>query len=237
MNRIRNDSARRTVTTALACAAITVLSTASSASAQVTDARSVAAAVQSFYNQTRGVQAQFEQSYFYRLYNRRDRSRGSVTFLKPGMMRWRYARPNGKVITSHGNNLWIFEPGSEGERGQCITQTVGDNQLPQAFSFLTGEGQLDENFSFRLLDAERHGYSNGYVLELRPAEESPHYDRILFFVPEREGRPSGIVRRVLIIDASGNRNRFDFSNLEWNPQVAESNFRFRPPRGVRCIQP
>ena len=144
---------------------------------------------------------------------------------------------NGKVITSHGNNLWIFEPGQEGERGQCITQTVADNQLPQAFSFLTGEGRLDENFSFRLLDATRHGYSDGYVLELRPSEPTPHYERILFFVPSREGRPSGIVRRVLIIDSSGNRNRFDFSDMEWNPRVAESTFQFRPPRGVRCINP
>lgn len=201
------------------------------------DALAVAASVQTFYEQTTGVAARFRQSYYYKLYDRYDRSQGRVTFLKPGMMQFRYARPNGKTITSNGEKLWVFEPGGENESAQCIEQNISEHQLPRAFSFLTGEGELAEDFNFRLLDSERHRYEDGYVLELRPKEDSPHYDRILFYIPRQEGRPSGIVRRVLIVDPSGNRNRFDFSSMEWNPEITAEAFDYSPPRGVSCAQP
>lgn len=201
------------------------------------EARQVAASVQSFYNQTKGVEARFRQSYYYKLYDRRENSSGTVTFLKPGCMRWRYGEPNGKVITSNGQELWVFEPGDEGERAQCLRQPISENQLPQAFSFLTGTGRLEEDFTFRLLDSQRQRYPAGYVLELRPRVSTPHYDRILFYVPRRDERPSGIVQRVMIIDSSGNRNRFDFEDFQWNPRVTVGSFNYQPPSGVRCTVP
>lgn len=201
------------------------------------DAPTVAGAVQAFYDQTRGVQSSFYQTYYHKLYDRYDRSRGTVVFAKPGKMRWNYARPNGKIIVSDGSKLTIFEPGGDGEPAQCFERRMGEHQLPQAFSFLTGSGRLEEDFTFRLLDPERQGYPDGYVLELRPREASPHYDRILFYVLKRDGRPTGVVRRVLIVDPSGNRNRFDFSNVSWNPDVSARTFRFRAPSGVRCVRP
>ena len=201
------------------------------------DARTVAGAVQSFYNQTRGVRARFHQTYYHKLYQRYDRSRGTVVFAKPGMMRWQYSRPNGKIISADGQHLYVYTPGDEGERGQCFQRELTEHQLPSAFSFLTGSGRLEEDFTFRLLDPSRQGYAEGYVLELRPREPSPHYDRILFYVMRDEGRPTGVVRRVLIIDPAGNRNRFDFAEMQWNPQVPASRFRFSPPAGVRCVRP
>jgi outer membrane lipoprotein carrier protein len=201
------------------------------------DARTVAGAVQSFYNQTRGVRASFHQTYYHKLYDRYDRSRGSVVFAKPGKMRWDYGRPNGKVITSDGGRLIVYEPGDQGERGQCFEREMNQHQLPGAFSFLTGTGRLEEDFRFRLLDPRRQGYPEGYVLELRPRAASPHYDRILFYVLTQNARPTGVVRRVLIIDPAGNRNRFDFSEMQWNPSVSDATFRFRPPAGIRCTRP
>ncbi len=201
------------------------------------DAPTVAGAVQAFYNQTKGVQTSFYQTYFNKLYDRYDRSRGTVTFSKPGKMRWDYARPNGKVIASDGSALTVFTPGDEGERGQCFRREMNESQLPAAFSFLTGSGRLEEDFRFRLLDPARQGYAEGYVLELTPRTPSPHYERILFYVMKRDGRPTGVVRRVLIVDSAGNRNRFDFSNMQWNPHTSAGTFRFTPPGGVRCVRP
>ncbi len=201
------------------------------------DARGTAAAVQAFYNQTNGVRSSFYQTYYNKLYDRYDRSRGTVTFKKPGKMRWEYNRPNGKVIAADGTQLTVYTPGDAGERGQCFRQQMSAHQLPQAFSFLTGTGRLEEDFTFRLLDPARQGYGEGYVLELTPREPSPHYERVLFYVMKQNGRPTGVVRRVLIVDSAGNRNRFDFSNMEWNPRTTASSFRFSPPAGVRCVTP
>ncbi len=40
------------------------------------------------------------------------------------------------------------------------------------------------------------------------------------------------MRRVLIIDAQGNRNRFDFMNIDVNSKIADGEFELTPPPGT-----
>lgn len=200
-------------------------------------AAEVASWVQTFYDQTRTMSARFVQRYRNRVYDRTDVSRGRVRFRKPGMMRFDYEEPNGKIVVSDGQQLTVFEPPDPGQqRGQYYQQPISDAQLPAALSFLTGTGRLDENFRFRLLDASRLGYSEGQVLELRSRRPTPHYSRILLFVDDDESR-RGVVHRIMIVDSSNNVNRFDFLEQQLNRDVPESAFRWRPPAGTRRIQP
>ena len=199
-------------------------------------AEAVASAVQAFYDQTSSVEADFHQTYFNRLYAKYDRSRGTVRFQKPGKMRWDYAKPNGKVLVSDGKQLLVFEPGEGNEPGQVFERTLNESQLPQALSFLTGTGKLADDFTFRLLDAKKQGFEGGHVLELRPRKDSPHYDRILFYVDANPNR-LGLVHRVLIIDPAGNRNRFDFRKLKFNRDLPAKTFAWKPPAGTRRIKP
>jgi outer membrane lipoprotein carrier protein len=200
-------------------------------------AESVAATVQAFYDQTKSVEATFYQTYYNRLYDKLDKSSGKVQFQKPGKMRWDYAAPNGKIIVSNGKRLLIYEPGEEpGDKGQVFERSLGESELPQALAFLTGTGKLADDFSFRLLDAKQQGYAGGHVLELMPKKPSAHYERILFYVDSDAAR-AGLVHRVLIVDASGNRNRFDFQQLRFNRTVDKKTFDWQPPAGARRIQP
>lgn len=198
-------------------------------------ADAVAAAVQGFYDQTRDVSAAFFQTYVNKVYQRTDRSQGKVVFKKPGMMRWDYAQPNGKVIASDGKMLRVYEPGEAGESGQVVVRDISGSQLPQAMSFLMGTGRLADDFTFRLLDSAREGFPTGDVLELKPKVPSAQYDRILFYV-ERTPALRGLVRRLLIIDANGNRNRFDFSAFKFNGGVPAQQFNWQPPAGTRELK-
>lgn len=197
---------------------------------QTVTADGVAQAVQAFYDQTRTIQADFYQTHVNKVFNRTQRSHGRVVFAKPGKMRWDYQAPTGNVIVSDGRKITIYEP--EGQ--QYFEQNVGDSDLTQALSFLTGSRRLADDFTFRLLDPASQGFAAGYVLELRPKRENPHYDRVLFYVDA--GRARGVVHRVLIIDHAGNRNRFDFSHFQFNRSVAESTFRWTPPSGAHRVQ-
>lgn len=209
---------------------------AASASAEDVSGRDIAASVQTFYGKTSGLKARFVQVYVNKLYNKTYRSSGDVTFLKPGKMRWDYGKPKGKTIATDGKRLVMYEPRTEDEPAQCITQPMGKHQLPQAFSFLTGTGNLARDFHLRKLAVKDARV--GFALELRPKEDNPRYERLIFYVaPQKGGTPSGVVRRVLILDAAGNRNRFDFSKVTWNPKVKKSAFGFKPPKSVRCVTP
>jgi outer membrane lipoprotein carrier protein len=198
-------------------------------------ARIALSAVQTFYDQTRDVSADFFQTYVNKLYDRTDRSRGHVVFKKPGKMRWDYAKPNGKVIVANAGKLTVFEPGDEpGDKGQVLEQNFAQADLPQAMAFLLGTGKLSDDFNARLLDATKEGFASGQVLELRAKKPNAHFDRLLFYV-ETAAALRGLVRRLVIVDGSGNRNRFDFSALKFNSGTPENTFEWRAPADARRV--
>jgi outer membrane lipoprotein-sorting protein len=45
------------------------------------------------------------------------------------------------------------------------------------------------------------------------------------------------VRRVLILDAQGNRNRFDFNTPLVNTPIPSGEFTFTPPEGTQIVRP
>jgi len=206
------------------------------AKAHPLSAPEVVSAVQAFYDQTKSVEATFFQTYYNRLYDKYDRSRGSVKFEKPGKMRWDYGAPNGKVIVSDGKRLQIYEPGEDKEPGQVFERDITDSELPQALAFLTGTGKLADDFTFRLIDAAAQGFAGGYVLELLPKKASPHYERILFYVDGQSQR-TGLVHRVLIVDSAGNRNRIDFKSPRFNRALDAKTFAWQAPKNARKVQP
>jgi outer membrane lipoprotein carrier protein len=180
--------------------------------------------VQSFYDQTKTLQAEFEQTRYTQLYDRYDRATGKVVFKKPGMMRWDYAQPNGQVFVSNGKKLLIYQPPEEGEkRGQLIERAVDEDQLP----------------SVRLLEHDNEKFEDGYVLQLIPRRPTPNYEQLVFYVRTltHGGKRAGVVQRVLIIDSAGNRNRFDFSKLKFNRDVPDKRFSYRPPKGTERVTP
>jgi outer membrane lipoprotein carrier protein len=210
---------------------------AESAGGSAVTAQAVAGMVQAFYDQTTSVEAEFHQTYFHRLYDRYDRSTGTVKFQKPGKMRWDYAAPSKKVIVSNGQRLLVYEPGeTDKEEGQVFERAITESELPQALAFLTGTGKLEADFTFRLLDAAQQGFAGGHVLELTPKVPSPHYERILFYVDGQVER-AGLVHRVLIVDATGNRNRIDFKAPRFNRKIEAKTFEWQPPKNTRRMTP
>jgi outer membrane lipoprotein carrier protein len=227
----------------LAVLGFSLLASAASLAAQegeALDPAVVVGLVQSFYDQTKTLHAEFQQTRYTRLYDRYDRAKGKVVFKKPGMMRWDYARPNGQVFVSDGKKLLIYQPPEEGEKhGQLIERALGEDQLPSAFSFLTGSGNLEKDFEVRLLEHDNEKFQGGYVLQLIPRKPNPNFEQLVFYVRtlSNGGKRAAVVQRVLIIDAAGNRNRFDFSNIKFNRDVSDKRFTYRPPKGTEKVTP
>ena len=135
------------------------------------------------------------------------------------------------MIVSNGDRLTIYQPGEEGAAGQYFTRSVARAALPAAFSFLTGESRLAEDYRMRLMRPRAYGYS-GRVLELRPRRPDPNIRRVLLFVDQQPER-RGVVHRIRIDDHAGNRNKFEFRGFRFNREIPTSTFAWRPPRGSR----
>jgi outer membrane lipoprotein carrier protein len=194
----------------------------------VPSANQVAESVQRFYDKTKSFKAGFKQRYQVKAYNKRKDSKGLVIFEKPGKMSWRYTN-NGNRVVSDGKIIKVFEADNK----QMYEQSMGKSQYPAALAFLVGGGNLKKSFKLRKLNAKQMRFEGGYVLEGVPKKPTPAYTKILLYV---DGKTYQVLR-VLLLDAQGNRNRFDFVSPSVNTKVPAGEFKFKPPAGTQIIKP
>ncbi len=192
----------------------------------------VAARVQAFYEQTRTVQADFQQHFWIQAHGRTQSSRGALSIQRPGLIRFDYAEPRGKVVVSTPAGFIYYEPGEDGAPGQ-YTRGASEG-ASAALGFLTGTADLARDFRLSLRAPSAAAPAHTNALELRPRRPDPHFVRVVLYVDDRPDT-LGVVRRVAIEDPDGNWNRFDFSNLRFNRELGASTFDFRPPQGAREI--
>jgi outer membrane lipoprotein carrier protein len=188
----------------------------------------IADRVQAFYDRTKTFKAGFRQRYTVPTYGKTKDSSGSVVFEKPGKMSWRYTN-NGNRVVSDGKIIKIYEK----ENKQMYEQPLEKSQYPAALAFLVGQGNLRQSFKLTQLDSKQMSFEGGYVLQGEPREATPAYQRMILYV---DGAPYQ-VRRVLLIDAQGNKNRFDFSGTQVNLPPPNGEFVFSPPAGTQVVRP
>ncbi|MGH7272736.1 MAG: LolA family protein, partial [Polyangiaceae bacterium] len=140
-----------------------------------------------------------------------------------------YDEPKDNRVVSDGSVIKVYEAANK----QMYEQPVDKSQYPAALSFLTGTGRLTDSFDFQLVPGAEMKFPGGYVLVWTPKEAVPAYSKVLFYV---DGATSQ-VRRVLVIDGQGNRNRFDFIGPKVNEPVGKGQFTFTPPFGTSIIRP
>jgi outer membrane lipoprotein carrier protein len=201
----------------------------SSASAPAPAVDQTVTAVQAFYDKSQTFKSDFQQKFWVKAYNQEKSSRGHVTFAKPGKMDWVYDDPKDNRVVSDGNVIKVYEAGNK----QMYEQPIAKSQYPAALSFLTGTGKLAESFDFELASGQEMKFPGGYVLVGTPKQPTPAYSKVLFYVDAATSQ----VRRVMIIDGQGNRNRFDFVNPRVNDPVPPGQFTFTPPAGTSVVHP
>jgi outer membrane lipoprotein carrier protein len=190
----------------------------------------VVAKVQAFYDKTTSFQSEFKQDFFVKAHSVRKASAGKVTFAKPGKMDWDYSNPAGNRVVSDGVVLKVYEA----QNKQMFEQNVDKSQYPAALSFLVGgQGSLTSNFNFEMFAGADMSFPDGDVLVGTPKQATPAFTKVLFYVDSATSQ----VRRVLIVDGQGNRNRFDFENPKVNVAVPANQFSFTPPAGTQVIKP
>jgi outer membrane lipoprotein carrier protein len=185
--------------------------------------------VQGFYDRTQSFRSDFTQEFTVKAYNQKKTSKGFVTFSKPGKMEWVYEDPKDNRVVSDGATLKVYEAANR----QMYEQGVDKSQYPAALAFLTGTGKLTDAFNFQLFDGDQMQFAGGWVLVGEPKQPNPAYTKVLFYVDKATSQ----IRRAMIIDGQGNRNRFDFLNPRVNEPVNPNQFKFTPPPGTSIVRP
>jgi outer membrane lipoprotein carrier protein len=197
--------------------------------ANATDTQAMVDKTQAFYDATTTFVTPFTQQFFVKSHNITKNSSGKVYFQKPGKMAWDYTDPAGNRVVSDGTVLKVYEAANK----QMFEQNIDKSQYPAALGFLTGTGKLADAFTFLMYSGDVMGFPGGSVLVGTPKTPTAAYTKVLFYVDNGSSQ----IRRVLIVDAQGNRNRFDFTAPVVNTPVDASEFVMTVPPGTQVIKP
>jgi len=199
---------------------LTFLPAASAASGQV-----VLTEIQTRYENTNDLEANFLQEYIGKVMRQSNRGEGKVYFKKKGMMRWDYRIPNQKLI-SDGQTLWYYQP----EEKQVVISDV--SKALKEFGFLAGEGDLRRDFELLNVDEPISPKEDHFVLELIPKESHAALSKLTLTVDKN----TYYIIQTDVFDGLGNVTRTRFTDIKTNKELPNSFFHFAIPPGVEVLK-
>jgi outer membrane lipoprotein-sorting protein len=177
--------------------AIAVFLAASSAWAQTPqNVSQIVSNVDAYYGSLKTYQTPFTQQYTAHAYNTTKTEQGTLSVVRPSQIQFVYA--NGNRASGNGSTVTFFNASTN----QTIVQQVSQAAYG-ALGFLSGQASLASSFTFSLSPST---IPNGYVLVGVPKTPTPAYTAALFYIDAATYH----VRRILLVDAQRNTNRFDF---------------------------
>ncbi|TDG05057.1 outer membrane lipoprotein chaperone LolA [Paraburkholderia guartelaensis] len=148
-------------------------------------------------------------------------SSGTFVFARPGKFIWSYEKPYQQLLQSDGDNLYVYDK----DLNQVTERKLGGALGASPAAILFGSNDLDKNFT--LSDA---GVKNGIDwLELIPKSKDTQFKSVGI------GFRDGNLEAMELHDVFGNVTLLTFSNIEKNPSLPPSTFKFVRPPGADLI--
>src|SRR5271156_4734829 len=186
------------------------------------DLKQVLDRLQRHYRDTKSFTAKFNEEIAAVGAPKRQRQ-GTVSFRKPGRMRWEFETPEKETIVSDGETLYSYDPDLNQVVETPLKQALKSSS---ATSFLLGIGNINRDFKAafanpsspnglidRILDAK----TGGYRIEVGLDPKSYN------------------LMTLTLTDQLGDVTRIDFSDIHDNVEVPDSIFTFKTPAGADVV--
>lgn len=191
------------------------------------DPAAVARQLQQSYEQTSSFQADFTQTTAMQLSRRQRQGQGSMTILKPGLMRWDYTEPDRQVFICDGETMSMYFAQSA---QQIVMEAREYLQSDVTYSFFVGTGDILRDFEPRLPAAD-YCCGESPNLLLFPRVEHGQVEHLEIWLDDRH-----LVRRLKIFDHFGGITELNFTNIRLNQTVSREVFQFSPPPGTEIVK-
>jgi outer membrane lipoprotein carrier protein len=158
-----------------------------------------------------------------------DTTRGRLFQQRPNFFAMRFSDPKNDRIVADGRRLWLYTPSTT--PGQVIRTTI------------PGTGSTGPNLIGQFVDHPRERYSARYVradsiagvpvdiIALTPRVTDLPYSEATVWIAKQDG----LIRRIEIVENSGQRRTITLRSLAVNKPVSAREFRFAPTSGVRVV--
>jgi outer membrane lipoprotein carrier protein len=148
---------------------------------------------------------------------------GTVSFRKPGRMRWEFSDPEKQTIVSDGTTLYSYDPDLNQVVETPLKQALKSSS---ATSFLLGIGNINRDFKAAfahpatptgLVDLILDAKTGGYKIEV--GLDPSTYN----------------LMTLTLTDQLGDVTKIDFSDIHDNVELPDSNFAFNAPAGADIV--
>ena len=148
-------------------------------------------------------------------------SSGTFVFARPGKFIWQYQKPYQQLLQSDGKNLYVYDK----DLNQVTQRSLGGALGASPAAILFGSNDLDKNFTLR--DA---GVKDGIDwLQLTPKSKDTQFQTVGI------GFRDGNLEAMELHDVFGNVTLLTFSNIQKNPPLPASAFKFVTPAGADVV--
>lgn len=207
---------------ALPLLAATLALAGASSAAEAPDAAALLRAIVGTYTAGPAFDLGFVQTYAPSGFPDVTPEKGTLTIQAPASLRFDYEGSEGKVYTFDGKAARQYVAADR----QIVLKTLTASERARLpLLFLQPASEVLERF-----EAAAKSTGDGLVeLTLTPRTESDLRSLLV------QATPSGVVRRLVVLDAEGNRTGFTFTRPTPRKPRPASDFALVPPKGTRVV--
>jgi outer membrane lipoprotein carrier protein len=154
---------------------------------------------------------------------------GTLTLKKPGLMRWSYDAPAGKVFVLDGHYAWFYTPGDL-QVSRTPAKQLDDLRSP--LRFLLGHTQLAKELDQITTTPDGPPGASGQAFRITgiPRGMAERVRALTLIVT-----PTGVIQKMNIQETDGAVTDFTFTDIEENVVVPPADFIFTPPPGTTIV--
>lgn len=153
---------------------------------------------------------------------------GTVSFLRPGKMRWNYESPEEQLLVTDGITLWLYDPLLENVTIQELAKITEGTAL----SFLLGFGDLQTDFKYRPQTRKHLQDVSGLLVEMEPR----HPVANLAYIQLEVDPETYDLLRILLADNQNNHRIITFQSMRYNVPLDAEQFQFEVTPGMEVIE-
>lgn len=179
------------------------------------------------FDTVKTIQADFTQIIDNPMLGDPDTTRGKLYQQRPNFFAMRFTEPKDDRVVADGRRLWLYTPSST--PGQVIRSAI------------PGEGTTGPNLIGQFVERPRERYDARHVrrdsvadvdvIALTPRATDLPYTGATIWV----SRKDALVRKLEIVESSGQRRTIILRNVVVNRPIAGREFRFSPPAGSQVV--
>ncbi len=189
----------------------------------------IAQNIQSSYEKTKDLKADFIQEATIKSIKKTEREEGKVFFKNPKNMLWEYTKPQGKKLVINSQKAWLY---LSKEKVVYTQKSESISQSKFLINFFSGSGKLKNDFVIKYAEPKAQDKDGNYLLVLIPREKTAACNSIKLTIDKN----NFYILQISFDDVMGNSTTLKFSNISVNTGMAQKMFQFKPPAGVQIFE-